>query len=87
MAMKSVKSLVLALLVPPTLSQYRMTMMTMVTMMLPRSEAATAALVLSRSPSRGARRLLRHSSSPLNKPGALAMKVLGVESESGSCWK
>ena len=62
-------------------------MMTMVTMMLPRSEAATAALVLSRSSSRGARRLLRHSSSPLNKPGALAMKMLGVESESGSCWK
>ena len=63
------------------------TLMTMVTMMLPRSEAATAALVLSRSSSRGARRLLRHSSSPLNKPGALPMKVLGVESESGSCWK
>ena len=38
-------------------------------MIMIRSEAATAALVLSRSPSRGARRLLRHSSSPLYKPG------------------
>ena len=40
-----------------------------ISMIMIRSEAATAALVLSGSPSRGARRLLRHSSPPLYKPG------------------